>query len=244
MKKIMLQGIENRNGINLDPRTKLLLIFTITTVVIGGGNNGYMTIVKPVLCFIPFILLIATHNFKGGLFYLGVYTCAYMAEIFIVPNTMGLFKFLILAISGMLSRFMPGIMMGYFLISTTTVSEFVAAMERMHLPMAFIIPMSVIFRFFPTIGEEYFAINDAMKMRGIRLGGGKPSAIMEYRLVPLITSTVKIGEELSAAALTRGLGKPIRRTNICKIGFSGMDFIFIFLCLIGWIIFIASKIGY
>ena len=34
--------------------------------------------------------------------------------------------------------------------------------------------MSVIFRFFPTISEEYQAIRDAMKMRNIRFGGKNP----------------------------------------------------------------------
>ena len=32
--------------------------------------------------------------------------------------------------------------------------------------------------------------------------------MVEYRLVPLMVSVVKIGDELSAAALTRGLGAP------------------------------------
>lgn len=59
-----------------------------------------------------------------------------------------------------------GIMMGYITVKTTTVSEFVAAMKKLHLPEQIIIPMSVIFRFFPTVVEEYNAIGDAMKMRG------------------------------------------------------------------------------
>ncbi len=44
-----------------------------------------------------------------------------------------------------------------------------------------------------------------MKMRGIRFGGKNPFLMLEYRLVPLMVSVVKIGDELSAAALTRGL---------------------------------------
>ena len=90
-------------------------------------------------------------------------------------------------------------MMGYITVRTTTVSEFVASMKKLHLPEQIIIPMSVIFRFFPTVVEEYNAIGDAMKMRGIRFGGGKASAMLEYRLVPVIMCSVKIGEELNAA---------------------------------------------
>ena len=117
------------------------------------------------------------------------------------------------------------------MVTTTTVSEFVAAMERLHLPQQITIPMSVMFRFFPTVAEEWSAIGDAMRMRGVRFGGGKASAILEYRIVPMMICSVKIGEELSQAALTRGLGGPVKRTNICKLGFHVQDVIFLLICL-------------
>lgn len=94
------------------------------------------------------------------------------------------------------------------------------------LPEAFIIPFSVMFRFFPTISEEAGSIGNAMRMRGIT---GKnffknPQAVLEYRIVPLMMSVVTIGNDLSAAALTRGLGNGKKRTSICKIGFHWKDF--------------------
>ena len=133
--------------------------------------------------------------------------------------------------------------MGAYLVNTTTVSEFMAAMERMHLPQKLSIPLSVIFRFFPTIGEEYGTIGDAMRMRGIRFGGGKLSKMLEYRIVPLIVSCVKIGDDLSAAALTRGLGAPIRRTNICRIGFGVWDVLAMAVCAAGMILFLLARIA-
>lgn len=48
-----------------------------------------------------------------------------------------------------------------------------------------------------------------MKMRGIKLGGKKSSKILEYKLIPMITCSVKIGEELSASAITRALALPL-----------------------------------
>ncbi len=134
-------------------------------------------------------------------------------------------------------------MMAYFTVTTTTVSEFVAAMHRMHIPEKIIIPTSVMFRFFPTVIEEFAAIGDAMRMRGIRFGGGKTSKMLEYRLVQMIMCSVKIGEELSAAALTRGLGAPVKRTNICKIGFHRADILLFLLCAISYIVFILHSAG-
>jgi energy-coupling factor transporter transmembrane protein EcfT len=87
------------------------------------------------------------------------------------------------------------------------------------------------FRFFPTVAEEWSAIGDAMRMRGVRFGGGKAGAILEYRIVPMMICSVKIGEELSQAALTRGLGGPGKRTNICKLGFHVQDILFLLICL-------------
>ena len=75
--------------------------------------------------------------------------------------------------------------------------------------------------------EESAAITDAMRMRGIQFGTKKfwqaPTAIIEYRIIPLMMSVVKIGDELSAAALTRGLGGLKHRTTIANIGFTFCD---------------------
>ena len=54
---------------------------------------------------------------------------------------------------------------------------------------------------------------------------------MQLVMVPMMTSTVRIGEELSASALTRGLGGPTRRTNICRIGFRGQDAVLLAGCV-------------
>jgi len=111
----------------------------------------------------------------------------------------------------------------------------------MHISEKIVIPISVMFRFFPTVGEEFNSINAAMRMRGIRFGGGRAGKMLEYRLVPLLTCSAKIGEELSAAALTRGLGGEVRRTNICRIGFKIQDIIFIALCITA---FAAAALAY
>lgn len=127
-------------------------------------------------------------------------------------------------------RFTPSVVMGYYMVTTTTVSEFVAAMEKIHVPAQITIPMSVMFRFFPTVAQEWSAIGDAMRMRGIRLFGHKANTFLEYRIIPMMICSVKIGEELSQAALTRGLGGPVKRTNICTLGFHWLDILFLFVC--------------
>ncbi|MFR2038593.1 MAG: energy-coupling factor transporter transmembrane protein EcfT, partial [Anaerobutyricum sp.] len=45
----------------------------------------------------------------------------------------------------------------------------------------------------------------------------------------------------SAAALTRGLGAPVRRTNVCEIGFHVQDFIAIVVCFACFILFFLHQ---
>ncbi len=111
-------------------------------------------------------------------------------------------------------------------------------MQRIHLSEKIIIPLSVMFRFFPTVMDEFRSINAAMKMRDIQLGGSGVLKMLEYRLVPLMVCCAKIGEELSIAALTRGLGGPTKRTNICKIGFHIQDWIVLTLCAVPYLVLV------
>lgn len=111
------------------------------------------------------------------------------------------------------------------------------------MPDELTIPMCVMFRFFPTVKEENTAIRAAMKMRGIGLGGGKAAQMLEYRLVPMISCSAKIGEELSAAALTKGLGKSRKRTNICRIGFRISDYLIFALAIATVVYWIAGVVS-
>lgn len=233
--------IAKRRGLLLDPRTKLCMLITVTSLMLSTGNGGVMDIVKPVLSIIPFALLLSERKWKTAAKYLILYIACFALERVALHMLSGVASFLLLAVCSIMTRFAPGFMMGAFLISTTSVSDFIAAMKRMHITEKIVIPLSVIFRFFPTIGEENAAISDAMRMRGIRFGGKHPEKMIEYRLIPLMISVVKIGDELSAAALTRGLGAPVKRTDICKIGFHIQDMIMFVLCIAGFVLTLGSR---
>lgn len=227
----LLASEKYKMGLQLDPRSKIAALTTIAIFVLGGTHKSIMQYYAVVLAAIPLVLLFSAKKFKTATIYFIVYSASLLLDQFALPHSWGALNFVVLAISSLIIRFVPGIVMGYFVITTMTVSEFVAAMERMHLPRQIPIPMSVMFRFFPTVMEEWSAIGDAMRMRGIRMGGGKAGAILEYRFVPMMMCSVKIGEELSAAALTRGLGGPVKRTNICKIGLHMQDMVLLLICL-------------
>ena len=215
----------------LDPRTKLLLLFTSSVFVVGNAGEKHMVVFYWILVFLPVVLLLADREWKAGVVAISIYVGSYFAgmalqhELSAVESVLALMLYII-------TKILPTVILARYIVKSTKVSEFLAAMNRMHVPDKLTIPISVIFRFFPTVAEESKAINDAMRMRGIEMGANKASEAVEYRMVPLIASCSMIGEELSAAAMTRGLDVGKRRSCIWNIRFGIQDFAVIALCLI------------
>ena len=232
---------KSSQGITLDPRTKILLSIVISTVLISGKDNTLMLYVKGIISVIPIMLFVASGKLDWAIKLGSIFAVAYCGQVFLLPHTSGVVQMITVLFCGIFFRFLPGIMMGAYMLTTTKVSEFMAAMQRLHMPSVVSIPIAVMFRFFPTVKEEYGAIGDAMRMRGVRFGGGNVGKMLEYRLIPLMMSCVKIGDELSSAAVVRGLGAPIQRTNICKIGFKVQDFICLAVCFVALFLTIYFK---
>ena len=141
--------------------------------------------------------------------------------LLLFTGTGGAGELLLALISNIATRLIPCAAMASYAMRTTTVSEFIAAMERMHMPAQLTIPLSVMFRFFPTIRENAANIHEAMRMRGA--SSANVSKLIEYQLVPLVECTTRASDDLAASALVRGLGGPMRRTNIAAIGFHAAD---------------------
>lgn len=217
-----LQSGAGERTVCLDPRTKVALLFAVSTVLLLGGNGPVMFAVRTTMLLFPFALLAFSGRVRAAALMLAAYLGTYGLAVFAAPVLTGIANAVVVASATVVSRFVPTLALAYFVFATTTVSEFMAAMARMRMPDWITIPLSVLFRFFPTLGEEARAIGAAMRMRGISpLRNGV--AYLECALVPLMSCAVSIGEDLSAAALARGLGGPAKRTNVCAIGFGALD---------------------
>ena len=241
MQNEYMQGVRSTKGITLDPRTKIILML-VANIPVFTTDRWY---VLAMAAAIPLSLMLFATMYRPALTCAGLYTMALLVEPILMNMAVGALSVIIGLMAGVILRMMPGILMGYFLLTTTMVSEFVAAMERIHMPKQIIIPFSVMFRFFPTIKEEAGAITDAMRMRGVSFGKtrGGIISLMEYRMVPLFISCVKIGDELSSSALTRGLGSPIKRTNICQVGFHGVDIMYLCFAVVIVVLFMHGGGG-
>lgn len=214
-------------GFYLEPRTKILFMAFITTLMFFVHENILMDLAVVV---ISLLLLLSNHQQKTALIYGGLFALAIIAKLtqglYALPTLINMIFVLLVAL---VIRLFPIFMLGYYIIKSTKTNEFIAAMVKWHIPESFIIPISVVFRFIPTLAEEHSSIKNAMKMRGIKFGTKKfwrnPTIFLEYRVIPLMISVVKIGDELSAAALTRGLGSMKERTSVVATRFCIYDFI-------------------
>ena len=148
-------------------------------------------------------------------------------DIIVVPNISGGGVSLFLSVARMARLILPIFMAAMLLLKTTSVSEFIISFERMRLPVKVIIPFSVMFRFIPTISEEWKSIRDAMRFRGIGISVKsvltKPMMTLEYTMVPLLMSTATIADELAAASLSRGLDADTKRSCIGAVSYTHLD---------------------
>ena len=105
--------------------------------------------------------------------------------------------------------FFPTIMCIILLYRNTKVSQMTATFTKMHIPKGVTITLAVAVRYIPALKEEWLHIREAMKMRNVSAGIGDPFRRLYRRLecylVPLFVSAINTSDELSAAAVTRGI---------------------------------------
>ena len=233
----------NRKFFKLDPRTKLFLIIIAALVVLSRLGGEKLRVFQMILTVVPYILLWAEKEYSYCLKSLiGLLISYCILYIPYVWDNM-LVGTLAIVVGSIFSRMIPTVAIGYYVVKSTKISEFVAGMEKLHVSEKIIIPLTVIFRFLPMLKEEFQSIDDAMRMRGICFGGKKASKVLEYKMIPMLICSVRIGEELSAAAITRGLASGNKRTNICKIGFGILDYVFFVFFAVGIARLIMRLVG-
>lgn len=154
MSSELFHSASRKKGMKFDPRTKLLLLITLCTLMLSTSNTGLMLYMKPLLAFIPFVLLLLTAKYAAGILYFALYALGFGLEIFWGAFGNAALGFVILTVSAIITRFSPCVIAAFFLMTTTSVSEFIGSMKKMHMTDKITIPLSVIFRFFPTVKEE------------------------------------------------------------------------------------------
>lgn len=195
-----------------DLRTKLMLILAVNLFLLLSHSLGFELVLAS-----GCLLLIAMDGQpKSALRFLMAFCIMLAVDRLATPYMEGFAFTLISFLAVALRKFLPCLIVGRWILTKTEVSEFVAVMWKLRLARGAIIPLSVVFRYFPAIREEWASVRTAMKMRGIHVS-------LEHILVPLLMSAVNVSEELSAAALCRGLDNPGAHTSLVQVKFGRCD---------------------
>lgn len=207
----------------LDPRTKLLIL-AVTSVSVFMNKS---IAVECVLAGIPLVLLSVSGNLKRTLKYAAFFLALLLIQLFIVPRLPVIFGGIVYMFAVYIRKLLPCFMLGSFLIATTSVSKFLAAITKLRLSKGLTIALAITLRYFPTMREEWASIQDAMALRGISASAAglisHPIQTMEHVYIPLLVSASRISDEITQAAITRGIEHTGERSCIEEIAFSFAD---------------------
>lgn len=210
-----MSGNKHHYSLQLDPRTKILLLLVANVLLFFGGTKEvtyvYMAVLAMVLLFSGCYKSILAFGIVGAVL-LGI-------NFLIFPIAPKALTMLFSISVNYTLKMFPCLMSGVLLIATTSLHDVVLAMRKCHLPQKLIITLSVTIRYFPAIFEEIKHIRNAMKLRTIPL-----SEKVECFVVPFMMAASTTVEELSAAAVTRGIENPAKKTSMVQLCFRPMDY--------------------
>ena len=217
---------------HLDPRTKLILLILCVLCTMVAPSLTYELILVLIIAGIGVLLRKYKYTLISVIVYIGIYALTQYS----IYNLTGMWQAILVAFLGLVNKVYPCGFMASLMILTTKTSEFMAAFYRIHIPDSFTIPFAVMMRYIPVIKEDWHYIKDAMKMRdlapNLKNMISHPIMTLECIYVPMMMAASKTADELSIAAVTRGIESPGPRTCLVKIQFTIKDFIVIFFFMI------------
>lgn len=232
--------MEKQAKLILDPRTKLFLVLCMGLSIVAFVPL-YVEAVNITLFACLFLLNGQAKTAVKLIVFFFV-----LAALSYVPQNTGALASIVLPVSFMIRRFMLPIVAGKYLIDSTPVGLLMSALEKLKIPASIVIMLSVMFRFFPTLGEEYRSIKNTMKMRGIGLNAlnvmRRPLVTLEYVMVPLLSSASRIGDELAAAGHTKGVDAPGKKVRYKTARFGIADVFMSLYIAAGFCAVIGSRL--
>ena len=183
-------------------------------------------------------------KFRYSLIGAGIYMALYLFTVLYLQNSTGTVHTMFIAWLSLVFKVYPCGMLAGITISTTKVNEFLSAMNKAHISKKVVIPFAIMLRYIPTIREDWHYIKDAMRLRDVSpsfTGFIKnPGMTIECLYVPLLMAASKAADELSIAAVTRGIENPRPRTCLVQIRLNVQDYLviawFMALCIGGFVL--------
>jgi energy-coupling factor transport system permease protein len=205
--------------LRFDPRTELLLL-VLANIVAFTQHSLVVEIVWVTMLF----ALITVCGCKKSAGKLGIaFVVCLILHYYIFPNGPKVLASSFTFLVSYARKIFPCLIVGALIVKKTSIRELMLALRKWRVPQSLIIPLSVTLRYFPALKEESGYIRDAMKLRNIH-GARK----IECMVVPIMISATTTAEELSAAAVTRGIENPSPKTSLIDMRFGIQDILCLF----------------
>lgn len=206
------------------PDIRVLIIQTIIVMILTSTlHTLYALYALFAVCGVAVLIFCGVGTFFKELFIFAAMNAAiYFLAAFQIPILSDIFPPFLM----MLSKIYPAYLMLKVMSAKAQMNEMLFAFDQMHIPKSFSIPFMVVYRYVPTILQEFKKISESLKLRGLGFSFRNmkhPLRTVGNCIVPILARSEKIAEELSAASLCKGLNTERKRTCITDVCISWQD---------------------
>ncbi len=210
-------------GLGIAPRTALLALLVINIIALSMRSQAALYAVA-----IMSLAALASAGRPKVFWPISLVIVGCFAVFNLVPllSTSNLSMFFA-TLGYWFSRFGVSAAIGAYLLLTITASDMISTLYRLRAPSFLSVPLTVMLRYLPSARQEMVAIREAMSLRGIPVNLSAllrhPLRTVEYLVVPLLVSSSRLADDLTASGLVRGLGGNARPTPLRDSEFSWRD---------------------
>lgn len=219
--------VHKKRHFHFDPRTKIILLALCVLSVTIAPSLQY----EGILIFFIAVFGIACGKVRYSIMGTVLFIVLYSFTVFYLQGSTGMAHTMFIAWLSLFYKVYPCGLLAGIVLPTTKVNEFLSAMNKVHVSKKIVIPFAVMLRYVPTIREDWHYIKDAMRLRGVSPSFKgfitNPGMTIECLYVPLLMAASKAADELSIAAVTRGIENPGSRTCLVQIRFHIKDILII-----------------
>lgn len=215
---------KSKTGLSFDPRGKILLLLLTVLIAVQAPTISFVY----GLMLIIFLFAIVCRKERMAVINLLIFSIFCAIRVLAMDMKQGSLQTMIYAWMGLMFQVYPCGFMAGVILSTTKINEFLTAMNRARISKKVTIPMAVMLRYLPVIREDWHFIRDAMAQRGLSpsLWGfiTKPSLTLECVYTPMLIAASRAADDLTVAAVTRGVESPKRRSCLVNVGLRWQDY--------------------
>jgi len=212
-----VESKSQKMSLKIDPRT-LIVVNILFCILLLMVSNRYASHI----CFVIAMLLMLLVRLETKLIlYSSVYLAIILTEYIVQLYEIQVLIVLISIAGYLFCKIIPMLMITAIMINRVKINELITALEKLKLQRGIILGIVVSFRFVPTMKYEFEIIKESIRLRGIEISYLKmiltPIKTIERFLIPLLFRCLKVAEELTATALTRGVEHEVARTAYFKV---------------------------